>query len=118
MSENYERLLRDLTEYIRRAASLSSDDLLGWAGAHGIGPLTLSLLIDDVRRELDLESEGEVVVDEDLNIRIPRVLRLRGQQRTTGAELLEPVGPRQQESVRARRRARRRTERRLSLIHI
>jgi len=76
--DEYEELLRELRSEIRARGELSSKELMEWGESRGIGVVTLSLLVDDLKRSglIDASSDS-VVVDEHLGIAIPKKVRIR-----------------------------------------
>jgi len=78
MSE-YEELLEELVKALRESGELSCSDLLSWGESKGVGPVTLLSLIDELsHRGLVEVSEEKELVDEHLELELPRRIRLRG----------------------------------------
>ena len=79
MGVDYEELLEKLKAMIKAKHRVSSSELVEWSESVEVGVVTLSLLIDDLKREGVIEaSEESILVDEHLGIEIPRLVKLKG----------------------------------------
>ncbi len=77
-AEEYEKLLKELENEVRRQTALRLDELLKWSEVKGIGVVTLALLIDDLKHRGSISVSSEVeVVDEHLGISIPLSIKFK-----------------------------------------
>lgn len=82
MSE-YEELLGELENLLRLRRALQYSDLLRWGEERGVGPVTLLSLIDDlIQRGVAEASREQELVDEHLELTLPRRISLRRAERT------------------------------------
>lgn len=78
----YEALLKELYNQILEHKKITYDFLLEWTRKHKISPLTLYLLINDLKKEKRIiTSEDTIIVDEDLKIGIPKEISLKTQEK-------------------------------------
>jgi hypothetical protein len=77
MSE-YEKLLKELEEEVKIRLSMSWEELLSWGEKHDVGLVTLSLLLEELKRKGMVEVSPELeLVDEHLEISIPRRITVK-----------------------------------------
>jgi len=73
----YEALLEELYNLVLQEKKITYDYLLKWINEHKISPLTLYLLINDLKKERRVEvSKDSIIIDEDLKIAIPKEIFL------------------------------------------
>lgn len=71
--DEYEKLLESLAEEVRKRRAMSWEELLKWGEEHGVGPVTLSLLVEELERKGLVEASAELeLVDEHLEIALPK----------------------------------------------
>jgi len=76
--DEYEDLLKALESEVRSRQSMSWEELLKWGEKHNVGPVTLSLLLEELKRKGVVEASSELeLVDEHLEIAIPRRVSLK-----------------------------------------
>jgi hypothetical protein len=76
--DEYEKLLKELEEEVKAKQSMSWEDLLSWGEEHDVGLVTLSLLLEELKRKGIVEASPELeLVDEHLEISIPRRITVK-----------------------------------------
>ena len=111
----YEALLKELYNQILEHKKLTYDFLLEWIRKHKISPLTLYLLINDLKKEKRIiTSEDTIIVDEDLKINIPEEISLKTQEKREERKELklfaEKLPIRKKERIKKPRKIKRKTQ--------
>jgi hypothetical protein len=76
--DEYEDLVKALESEVRSRQSMSWEELLKWGEERNVGPVTLSLLLEELKRRGIVEASPELeLVDEHLEIAIPRRISLK-----------------------------------------
>jgi len=76
--DEYEDLVKALESEVRSRQSMSWEELLKWGEERNVGPVTLSLLLEELKRRGVVEASPELeLVDEHLEIAIPRRISLK-----------------------------------------
>jgi len=76
--DEYEDLLKALESEVKSRQSMSWEELLKWGEECNVGPVTLSLLLEELKRRGVVEASPELeLVDEHLEISIPRRISLK-----------------------------------------
>jgi len=76
--DEYEKLLKELEEEVKVKRSMSWEELLSWGEEHDVGLVTLSLLLEELKRKGIVEASPELeLVDEHLEIAVPRRITVR-----------------------------------------
>ncbi len=76
-SSEYDALLEELKDLLKRKGELSLDDLKEWASQRHVGSLVLTLLVRDMIEDGYAKPLGEeVTLDKDLGLQIPSVIAL------------------------------------------
>ncbi|RLE70261.1 MAG: hypothetical protein DRJ37_06775 [Thermoprotei archaeon] len=76
-SNEYDALLDELKGLILSKGTLKASEIISWASSKNVGDVVLTLLVKDAIDELDVEIVGEVVLDKDLNLTIPREIHFK-----------------------------------------
>ena len=84
----YRKLLEEVYDFIKGRGKVTFDELRSWAEAKDIGPVTLSMIVNDLINEGKIVGEGgeRELEDEPIALPVPNVLKVIEGMKRKGTE--------------------------------